>query len=254
MLPGGGGAPRGGGKRNAVYRSYYFLPQYFRRVVKWRQMDLKYTMWQMMYLCIAPKTVYRTTSYHKQTKNQWARDDPCFVVLMCALVAVAALCYCLAFGHTIWHSLLTIVSAVVVDFLALGAVLASAGWLLANKYLREAGGHSHAVEQRVEWMYAFDVHCNSYFPLFVLLYVVQFALCPVLLAGGFLPTVLSNLLYGAALSYYHYTQFLGYNALPFLEHTELFLYPVGAIVLALPFSILSGFNPTKFVISIYFSA
>ena len=43
-------------------------------------------------------------------------------------------------------------------------------------------------------------------------------------------------------------------ALPFLEHTELFLYPVGAIVLALPFSILSGFNPTKFVISIYFSA
>ena len=34
MLPGGGAAPRGGGKRNAVYRSYYFLPQYFRRVVK----------------------------------------------------------------------------------------------------------------------------------------------------------------------------------------------------------------------------
>lgn len=31
MLP---GAPRGGAKRNAVYRSYYFLPQYFRRVVK----------------------------------------------------------------------------------------------------------------------------------------------------------------------------------------------------------------------------
>jgi hypothetical protein len=60
-------------------------------------------------------------------------------------------------------------------------------------------------------MYAFDVHCNSYFPLFVMLYVVQFALCPVLLASGFLPTVLSNLLYGVALSYYHYTQFLGYN-------------------------------------------
>ena len=65
---------------------------------------------------------------YAETKNQWARDDPCFVVLMCALVAVAALCYCLAFGHTIWHSLLTIVSAVVVDFLALGALLASAGW------------------------------------------------------------------------------------------------------------------------------
>ena len=28
------------------------------RLLQWRQMDLEYTMWQMMYLCIAPKTVY----------------------------------------------------------------------------------------------------------------------------------------------------------------------------------------------------
>lgn len=28
----------------------------------------------------------------------------------------------------------------------------------------------HAVEQRVEWAYAFDVHCNSFFPLFIVLY------------------------------------------------------------------------------------
>ena len=91
---------------------------------------------------------------------------------------------------------------------------------------------SHAVEQRVEWcvmpcpwgfirrvtgddcchrLYAFDVHCNSYFPLFVALYGVQFFLSPLLLAPGFVPVVLSNLLYAASLSYYHYTQFLGYN-------------------------------------------
>mmetsp|Transcript_17761 Transcript_17761/g.33952 ORF Transcript_17761/g.33952 Transcript_17761/m.33952 type:complete len:253 (+) Transcript_17761:306-1064(+) len=248
--PAAGAAPRG----RAAYRSYYFLPQYFRRIVKWRQMDIEYTFWQMMYLCISPKTVYRTTSYHKQTKNQWARDDPAFVVICSLLVSVAATAYCIAFGHSLSHSLLTIVSAVVVDFLLLGAVLATAGWLLANKYLRENGSHSHAVEQRVEWMYAFDVHCNSFFPMFIMLYVVQYFLTPLLLSTGFVASLLSNLLYGFALSYYHYTQFLGYNALPFLEHTELFLYPVGAICLALPFTILSGFNPTRFVLSIYFGA
>jgi hypothetical protein len=32
-----------------------------------------------------------------------------------------------------------------------------------------------------------------------------------LLAPGFISVVLSNTLYGAALCYYHYTQFLGYN-------------------------------------------
>lgn len=38
---------------------------------------------------------YRHTSYHKQTKNQWARDDPAFVVVLCMLVAVAATAYCI---------------------------------------------------------------------------------------------------------------------------------------------------------------
>jgi hypothetical protein len=40
---------------------------------------------------------------------------------------------------------------------------------------------------------------------------VQYFLSPLLLAPGFISVVLSNTLYAAALSYYHYTQFLGYN-------------------------------------------
>ena len=50
--------------------------------------------------------------------------------------------------------------------------------------------------------------------------VVQFALTPVLAAKGFLPRLLSNVLYAVAFSYYHYLSFLGYSALPFLERTE----------------------------------
>lgn len=41
--------------------------------------------------------------------------------------------------------------------------------------------------------------------------VVQYFLTPLLLSTGFVASLLSNLLYGFALSYYHYTQFLGYN-------------------------------------------
>ena len=86
----------------------------------------RYTFWLMQQLCISPKTAcgplpatgcftlvcpalspwplldsrvsghrrYRHTSYHKQTKNQWARDDPAFVVICCLLLAVAAAAYC----------------------------------------------------------------------------------------------------------------------------------------------------------------
>lgn len=49
----------------------------------------------MLQLCVSPKTAYRHTSYHKQTKNQWARDDPAFVVVLCMLVAAAASAYCI---------------------------------------------------------------------------------------------------------------------------------------------------------------
>jgi hypothetical protein len=33
---------------------------------------------------------------------------------------------------------------------------------------------------------------------------------------------------------------------------QVFLYPIGGILLALPFAVLTGFNPTKFVLKMYF--
>ena len=263
-----------------------------------------------------------------ETKNQWARDDPAFVVVTCALVAAAACAYCAAyaahratvawtwperdahkrtplcvpsrFAESFAHSLLTVVSAVLVDYLLLGVVLATSGWcvsrrareaarscqllvltqrpclvlrrLLSNRYLRTMATLSHSVEQRVEWFVAtqllasrrvaylltecewlpvlfagcmrlmciatrtsrFSLRCTvrhaapipschiGVWHSLTLLglrrrvpftppTVVQYFLSPLLLAPGFISVVLSNTLYGAALSYYHYTQFLGYN-------------------------------------------
>ena len=34
--------------------------------------------------------------------------------------------------------------------------------------------------------------------------------------------------------------------------SQLFLYPIGAIAVAVPFCVLLGFNPTRFTLSIYF--
>ncbi|XRB08206.1 UNC-50 [Pycnococcus provasolii] len=249
-------ASGGGGSASGTQAALHMLPLYLRRIVKWRQMDLEYTAWLMLQLCTNPKLAYRHTTYHKQTHNQWARDDPAFVVICSALVSFSATAYCIAFGYSVWHSLLTVLSAVVVDFLLLGVAIGTAGWLLSNKYLRASvpGGHAHAVEQHVEWLYAFDVHCNAYFPLFLLLHVLQYFLLPLLLSGGFIGCLVSNALYAVALAYYHYVTFLGYNALPFLEHTELFLYPIGVLALLAPLSLLSGFNPSVFVLRVYFGS
>lgn len=33
--------------------------------------------------------------------------------------------------------------------------------------------HAHSVEQEVEWLYSFDVHCNAYYCSFLLTHVLQ---------------------------------------------------------------------------------
>ncbi|XP_010547979.1 PREDICTED: protein unc-50 homolog isoform X2 [Tarenaya hassleriana] len=204
--------------------------QYFRRIVKWQQMDIEYTFWQMLHLCTSPKVVYQHTKYHKQTKNQWARDDPAFVVICSLLLAVATIAYCVAYDHSVSHALFVVFSVLLLHFFTIGATVATCCWL-----------------------YAFDVHCNSFFPMFVLLYVVHYFLSPLLITHGFISALLSNLLLMVGASYYHYLNFLGYDVLPFLERTTFFLYPIGIVIVLSPILILSGFNPSRYFMNIYFS-
>jgi hypothetical protein len=216
-------------------------------------MDIEYTLWQMFHLCVDPKKVYNTARYHKQTKNQWARDDPAFVALLLLFTAAASLSYAVAYHGTSWRVISLIFWTVLVDFLALGLLIATTTWWVANKYLRvESGGHTHTVEQSVEWLYALDIHCNAYFPLFVLLYVLQYFVVLALTTPSFLTTLIANTLYLLAFSYYHYITFLGYTALPFLQHTVTFLYPVLLLIVLYVLSLVFNFNLTLAVINFYF--
>ncbi|KAG6789759.1 hypothetical protein POTOM_005883 [Populus tomentosa] len=227
-------------------------------------------------LCFACS--YQHTKFHKQTKNQWARDDPAFVVISSLLLAVAALAYCAAYDHSAGHAVFVVISVLLFHFLITGAGLATCCWFLTNAYLREEAPNSHVVEQRVEWqicpflslmLYAFDVHCNSFFPMFVMLYVIHYFLSPLLVAHGFIPVLLSNLLFMVAASYYHYLNFLGYYgtdnmSLNYCSVTlpgENNIFPLSNRSSHCPISyfcfniavILSGFNPSRYLMNVYFS-
>ena len=56
--------------------------KYLRRLLHFKQMDFEFALWQMFYLFTSPQRVYRNFHYRKQTKDQWARDDPAFLVLL----------------------------------------------------------------------------------------------------------------------------------------------------------------------------
>ena len=60
---------------------------------------------------------------------------------------------------------------VFVDFILVGFVVATFGWFMGNRFLLSHS--SYSTEQKIEWQYSFDIHCNSFFPVFLLTYVLQ---------------------------------------------------------------------------------
>lgn len=228
-------------------------------------MDWELTMWQMAYLCFQPTKVYDTTKYHKQTKNQWARDDPGFVVLLVLLLGMAVIAWCAAFRsfHLIPKMVLYVV---VVDFLVLALIAATINWLVTNNFMIEGAGNagnantrsgtsspSFLVKQRVEWLYAFDVHCNSFFPAFLVLHVLQFLMLPLILATpSFISTLISNTVFLLAFGYYHIVTALGYSVLPFISRKSVLMIPIQILVVLYILSIIFQFNLSKWFLTFYF--
>lgn len=209
------------------------IRQYIQRMMDIQQMDLQHALDQMRSLLVFWKNgnmVYKTAYYRKQTKNHWSRDDPAFCFLQICFLTICCLAYCIAFQLSVMESVSFILTSVLWNWLGLGIVLATVHRELANRYCNTTTKKGH-VPQSVEWMYAFDIHCNAFFVVFCWLYVFQFFVLPVVLQEGFVALMVANSLYATSLSIYWYMTHLGYRHLPFLQHnTEIFLLPIAAIV------------------------
>jgi UNC-50 family len=87
--------------------------------------------------------------------------------------------------------------------------------------------------------------------------VVQFFAMPIVLAEGWLPLLVANTLYAVAGSWYWYITHLGYRALPFLSHTEVFLFPITLfamlhLTMLVGYPLGFGWNLARFMARFYF--
>jgi len=211
--------------------------RFFRRLVHLRQMDFEFALWQMLYLLINPQKVYRNFMYRKRTKDQWARDDPAFLLLLAASLAGSSILFALALKLSFFSFLAFFLWVVFIDCIGIGLVVATSLWLISNRYLRRVK------DQDVEWGYCFDVHLNAFFPMLILLHVIL----PLLFYGlidypNFFARLIGNSIWCVAVVYYIYITFLGYTALPILKNTHIFLYPITFIFIFFVATVSAGWN------------
>lgn len=192
-------------------------------------MDFEFALWQVLYLFIAPQKVYRNFHYRKQTKSQFARDDPAFLVLLVVSLCVTSLAFAGVLGLTFARTLWFVFYVVFVDCIFAGIIVATFFWLVTNRFLRNS-----QLDPDIEWGYAFDVHLNAFFPPLVILHFFQlfFYGWLVLRSELFLSRLLGNTFWLLAFSYYIYITFLGYNCIPHLKNTRYILlgFPIAFIL------------------------
>ncbi|XP_068124285.1 protein unc-50 homolog isoform X2 [Hyperolius riggenbachi] len=182
--------------------------KYLRRLLHFRHMDFEFAVWQMLYLFTSPQKVYRNFQYRKQTKDQWARDDPAFLVLLSIWLCVSTIMFGVVLQMGFFQTLKLLLWIVFVDCVGVGLLIATLMWFITNKYMVKHQGR----DCDVEWGYAFDVHLNAFYPLLVILHFIQlFFIKFVVSSEMFIGYFLGNTFWLIAIGYYIYITFLGYS-------------------------------------------
>ncbi|CAG2165015.1 unnamed protein product [Oppiella nova] len=220
--------------------------QYMSRLFRLGHMDFEFAIWQMIYLFVSPKKVYRNFQYRKQTKNQFARDDPAFLVLLFVWFVISATGLSLALRLHFLGFVKFLFWVTFVDCVLVGALVATLFWFATNRYMRTSG------TEDVEWGYAFDVHLNAFFPPLLILHVFQLFFYNVFISEDyFIARLFGNTLWMIAVTYYCYITFLGYSCLAIVKHTQTILYPLVPLFFVYLVSIISGINICRVMMDFY---
>ncbi|KAK6903708.1 hypothetical protein I203_107213 [Kwoniella mangroviensis CBS 8507] len=229
------------------------LPLVLRRLTKFRSMDFELAFWQLTYLVVAPRRVYKQTYHHKQTKNQWARDDPAMLLLIAGCLAVTATIWSLLYRFTPLQTIFLILKMVFRDFLLFSLGISLVLYLISNKLLLSSSSQQSSMidENKVEFAYSFDVSVNSFFPFFLTVYVGLLPLVALVVRDNWICLWVGNTIFLIASVQYIYVTYLGYVALPFIARSELLLSPLLPLFGGYLLSLL-GFNIAKFTLEFYF--
>ena len=229
--------------KNDEYCSSFL--DYLKKMIHIRQIDYYLTYTNILY-CFKPKEINETAKIRKHLKNKYARDDPGFLIILILNLFVSSLCYSLTFGHMNIFFILNIffIQAFILLFTS-GVFIALFCKIIIDKYFRnnEIG---NGKEHKIEYVYAFDIHCNSFVPMYFFTSIVPFCILPLVNGSkGFIRILISNTLIFIGISYYLYVTFMSYFSLPFVKKNKmitLIIWPIILLYLILTLSRVNVYN------------
>lgn len=125
--------------------------KYLRKLLKFEQMDFEFAVWQMIFLFVAPQKVYRNFQNRKrmllfnnytgrytmtylihyvftETKSQFARDDPAFLVLVTCCLCVSTIGFAIVLSLRFFQFVKLLFYMVFIDYIGMGLLIATIFW------------------------------------------------------------------------------------------------------------------------------
>ncbi|KAL5443278.1 hypothetical protein PMIN06_003145 [Paraphaeosphaeria minitans] len=191
-LPRPTGGPSNFGSTPSSRRNELRMPRFFKRLFKFPQMDFEMAIWEMMSLMIAPKKVFRSIYYHKQTSKTYHRPDPSFTYLLSAFQLLTSLAWGFAYASSAPSVLKITLVFIFVHFLLSSLVISTLNFFLIKyllgpnskilpgkrRGLYDLSANEGEGKEELEFGYCWDVAIRAFVPVWVFLYVVQFLCMP----------------------------------------------------------------------------
>mmetsp|Transcript_5161 Transcript_5161/g.5298 ORF Transcript_5161/g.5298 Transcript_5161/m.5298 type:complete len:279 (-) Transcript_5161:28-864(-) len=224
------------------------LMDYLKKLLYFSQIDFHSAYVQLLY-CFKPQEINEVARVRKHLKNQWARDDPGFVLVILLNIILTSVAYCLAFNSM--DRLFSVVfKQFFLYFLVFGLAISFVLRYLIETYYKNEDLTMNKI-QNIEYFYAFDIHSNSFVPFYFCVSTVQFILLPILVNDGKASLVLGNTLYATGSLFYLMVTTSGYFSLPYIKRTSTVSKIIWLVVIFFVIITLMKVNIARWFISSY---
>ena len=121
--------------------------------------------------------------------------------------------------------------------------------IVIDKYFNNS-----TTNQNIEFIYAFDIHCNGFVPMYTFCSIIPFIFIGITSKDNFMIEILftnSSLCIG--ILYYSYVTFISYFSLPFVRKNKFVTLGIWPIIFTFFIATLCNFNFFKYFCSMFFS-